>query len=421
MTRARAISTFGAVLLAGVAGGGAAHAGGLARPNNISARGVSLGGAFVAVADDATAWHFNPAGAAFADPGLHLGAEVVIAPRTFVPVDADGNRGPVQAPDTPVVPLPALGVAVRVSDKATVGAGIWNTFGGRLGYCADRAACMAEHQEDMLTGVIDNSQNFVIELVGGASYRVNNRLSVGGAVRVGYGVFKVMTTARPTDSEVSASGLGIGATLGIMWRPSDCAAFGASWRSSLTVQATGNGALGADVDLPIEYAQRWPQSASIGGAFAVGKSVTVATQLDWTQWSRLEQLDVIFPTSTFVQTYPLDWDDTYGVRAGVEWRARPRLAFRTGAYFDSNAIPDYTIERQYIDRNKVGISYGASVGVGAWRFDFGGDTLGLVGSSPRTVPDNSADVGGFGALRNVSPGDYSSKLFTFELAAVRRL
>jgi hypothetical protein len=79
------------------------------------------------------------------------------------------------------------------------------------------------------------------------------------------------------------------------------------------------------------------------------------------------------------------------------------------------------MERQYLDRNKVGLSYGASLGLGAWRVDVGGDLLGVVGGSPRTVPDNSAEVAGFPALRNVSPGEYSSKLLTFELAVVRRL
>jgi long-subunit fatty acid transport protein len=277
----------------------------------------------------------------------------------------------------------------------------------------------------MLAGVIDNSQNAVVELVAGASYRVNERLSIGGSARLGYGLFRVMTTARPSDSQVQASGVGIGAALGAMWRASPRATLAASWRSGLSVQTTGDGAIGADVSLPVEFTQRWPQSASVGVAILATPDVTVATQLDWTQWSRLEQLDVIFPTTTFVQTYPLDWDDTYGARLGVEWRrrlsSRRRLALRAGGYFDTNAIPDYTIERQYIDREKFGLSYGASFGVGAWRVDFGGDLLGVVGGSPRTVPDNSADVGGFGALRNVSPGEYSSKLLTFELAVVRRL
>jgi long-chain fatty acid transport protein len=397
-----------------------AVAGGLARPNNLSARGVSLGGAFVAVADDATAWHFNPAGTAFAEPAVHLGAELVIAPRTYVPVDAAGNRGPAQKPETPIVPLPALGLAVRVSDRVTVGAGVWNTFGGQLEYCADRAACQAEHATDMLGGVIDNTQNAVIELVTGASYRVDDTLAVGGAMRVGYGLFKVMTTSRPADSKVSASGVGVGASLGATWRPSPAVTVAASWRSGLSVETTGDGLIG-DVTVPVEHTQTWPQSASLGAAFAAGPDVTISTQLDWTQWSRYERIVVDFPASTVVQIYPLDWDDSYGLRAGVEWRQSRRLALRGGAYFDSNAIPDYTMERQYLDRNKVGLSYGASLGLGAWRVDVGGDLLGVVGGSPRTVPDNSAEVAGFPALRNVSPGEYSSKLLTFELAVVRRL
>ncbi len=416
MTRAASCAALLALLLIP----SAASAGGVARPNNISARGVSLGGAFVAVADDATAWHFNPAGPAFAAPGVHLGFELVIAPRSFVPIAEDGTRGPAEEPDTPIVPLPALGVTVRVADKVTVGAGVWNTFGGQLTYCADRAACEAEHATDMLAGVVDKTQNAVIELVAGASYRVDDTLAIGGALRVGYGLFKVLTTARPTDSEVSATGLGVGASLGATWRPTPTVTVGASWRSALAVETAGDGTLG-DVTVPITHTQEWPQSAALGVAFGVSDKVMVSTELDWTQWSRFERIVIDFPAASVVQIYPLDWDDNYSLRLGAQFEAAARLQLRGGVYFDTNAIPDYTMERQYIDRNKVGFSYGASYGFGLWRVDFGGDLLGVIGGSPRTVPDNSAEVVDFPAAQNISPGEYSSKLFTFELAAVRRL
>src|SRR5688572_20604772 len=97
-----------------------AHAGGLARPNMLSARGLSLGGAFTAVADDATAWHFNPSGTVLAGPNVHLGAELVIAPRTYKPLDPSK---PEQTPETPIVPLPALGIVARVGERVVVGGG----------------------------------------------------------------------------------------------------------------------------------------------------------------------------------------------------------------------------------------------------------------------------------------------------------
>lgn len=386
----------------------AAEAGGIARPNILSARGLSLGGAFVAVADDATAWHFNPAGTVFAGANVHLGAELVIAPRTFKPLD---SSQPEQSPETPIVPLPALGVVAKVGDRVTLGAGAWNTYGGQLTY-----------PDQGLRGVIDHSQNAVFELVGGVGYQVNERVAIGGTVRLGIGLFKVQTTAKPVDSDLSASGVGLGASLGAMWRASEKVTVGASWRSGLDVRTTGDGSLMLPAGpLPVEvvHTQTWPQSASVGSAVAVSPRVMWSVELGWTQWSRFETLDVTFPgTEQVNQSFPLDWVDNYSVRSGVQWKVSPGLALRTGLYFDTNAIPDQNIERQYLDRNKLGGSLGFGLGSGVWRFDFGADFLGGAG---RTVPDNSAEVGAFPELANAAPGEYSSLLFTFEAALVRRL
>ena len=80
-------------LLAGTAL--SAHAGGIARPNPVSARSVGIGGAFSAIADDPTALHFNPAGIALL-PGLDImvGGEFVKNPRTYTPKSAFCDTNP---------------------------------------------------------------------------------------------------------------------------------------------------------------------------------------------------------------------------------------------------------------------------------------------------------------------------------------
>jgi long-chain fatty acid transport protein len=386
----------------------AAHAGGLARPNFLSARGLGLGGAFVAVADDATAWHFNPAGTVFADSSILLGGELVVAPRTYMPLDPSM---PEQSPDTPIFPLPALGVVKHVSDRVVLGGGLWNTYGGSLTY-----------PDQGLSQVIDQSRDAVIETVLGVGYRVNERVAIGGSVRLGIGLFSVKATQKPVDTNLSSKGIGVGAALGATWLASEKVTLAASWRSAMNVKTTGTGELmlpSGPLPVNVEHQQTWPQSASVGAAVALGARARWSVELDWTQWSRMESLSVNFPGNEAVnQLFPMDWKDNYAVRTGVEWKKSAGFALRGGAYFDSNAIPDQTIERQYLDSPKFGLSVGSSIGFGAWRLDLGLD--GIAGP-PRTVPDNSAEVGAFSALRNIAPGDYSGSVFTFEAAAVRRL
>ncbi|MEZ4401578.1 MAG: outer membrane protein transport protein [Kofleriaceae bacterium] len=388
---------------------GAAVAGGLERPASVGARAVGQGGAFCAIADDATAWQWNPGAAALAAPSVTVGGELVIAPRSYVPIDASGARGATQAPDTPIAGLPVLGVAVRVGDRVTVGAGLWNTYGGKLSYPRTGAPA------------IDASQEAVVEVVGGVAYRVTPRLAVGATARLGVGLFAVHATDRPVTSDLSGFGVGVGLGFGVAWRPHPRLALGVTWRSALTVDTTGTGtlAIGAGQTLDMVHTQRWPQAVELGAAVAVTPTVRVAAQLDWTGWSSFEQLEVRFPAQPSVdQRYDLDWRDSVTGRLGLEWRARPAVAVRAGAYVDGNAVPDRTLERQYLDTTKVGGAVGGGLRVGAWRVDAALDVL---AGPPRIVPDNAADVGGFPGRANLAPGEHDGQVVTFELAVGRRI
>ena len=396
-----------------------AAAGGFARPNIISARGVGIGGAFTAIADDPSALHFNPAGAAWADAGFMIGVEVVDAPRTYTPIDADGNRGAAQEAK-PLVPVPAAGVLVRfeqddVPSRITFGAGLWNTFGGSLDY---------DRFPDPNTPAINSTEDLALELAVGGAYEVDDMLAIGAAVRLGLGIFSVDASAHPLDSNLSGVGLGVGATVGVMFRPVDAFTLGAAWRTPLTIATAGSGTIatgGTDMDVDFEHVQHWPQQASFGVVIAPVRTVKVAAQADWTQWSTNTSLVLDFPSSPSLrQVFPLDWQDSFAFRGGLEVAPTHMLRLRAGGYYDSNAVPDRTIERQYQDVNKFGASAGGTVHLGSdWRIDAAFD---YALPASRIVPDNRRDLPPqWTADANTAPGEYESSYLTVELAVARRL
>src|SRR5262249_15338621 len=112
--------------------------------------------------------------------------------------------------------------------------------------------------------------------------------------------------------------------------------------------------------------------------------------------------------------------DNFAVRGGIELETGFG-AVRAGAYYDTNAVPDRTIEREYLDSNKIGVAAGGTGVIGARRLDRAVDFT-LPGT--RTVKDNTADFqfpGGTWNSANVSPGDYYGYVVTVELALARRL
>jgi long-chain fatty acid transport protein len=406
MTRCLAI----AIVLAGVAS--QASAGGLQRPNGITARGVGMGGAWNTFADDATAIYFNPGALDSTDPHVMLGAELVYGPREYTPIDASGTVGAKQEA-TILSPVPSLGIVGRFKEddrpsRFTLGFGVWNTFGGEASFPK--------------TGMpaLDTTRDIVIEMSAAAAMHVSDRLAIGGAIRLGIGLFAVQSTMAPFDADLSASGVGVGMTWGALFKATETVRIGLNWRSPLRVTTKGTGTIafgGPPERHDVLHEQNWPQSASLGVGWQATPQLRLAAQVDWTQWSQIDEIVVEFPASALpAQIYPEYWADNWTLRAGGEYALSRTLGVRAGAYFDTKAVPDRAIERQYLDSDKVGLSVGTSVRLAGWRFD-----AALDGIIPRThtIEHNAMDVMGFTPLVNKAPGDYRSALITFELAAAR--
>jgi long-chain fatty acid transport protein len=392
---------------------GTAYAGGTMRPNGISARGVGMGGAWAAWADDPTAIYFNPGALDAMDPQVMVGAEVVVGPRRYTPLNADGTSGEPQS-TTLMAPLPTLGVVGRFSEdgtpsRFTLGVGIWNTFGGRVSYPK--------------TGMpaLDFTQDLCFEISAAGAFHVSDRLSVGAAARLGIGFFHIISTMNPFDADLSATGVGAGMTVGALARPTDSVRIGVNWRSPMRITTKGSGTVvqsGLPGQYDVSHDQNWPQSVQLGVGVLATPNLKLAFQAEWHQWSQIDTIDVIFPNGGLPnQAYPEYWNDNYTARIGGEYSLSRNVQLRAGAYYDSPAVPDSTLERQYSDSHKVGVSLGTSFHMAGWRFDVAGDSI-----IPRNrhVDYNADDVMGVGSLANKAPGDYFGGLVTFELAAARQ-
>ncbi len=394
-------------------GASAAHAGGLSRPNGISARGAGMGGAWTAWADDASGVYFNPAALDGAEQQVDVGGELVVGPRSYTPIADDGTRGAPQKA-TVVAPLPSAGVVGRFDyndrpSRFTLGAGVWNTFGGQVSW--------------PVTGqpALDATQDAVIEADAAASLRISDKLAIGATLRFGIGLFGIDATMNPFDAHLSASGVGVSTGWGALVRPTDNLRIGIAWRAPLRITTEGSGTVtftSTPTSQQVRHDQVWPQQASLGIGWRAAPRVRLAMQADWTEWSQVKDITVRFPANPALdQVYREDWKDSWTVRAGGEY-AWQTVAVRAGAYADTNAVPDRTIERQYLDSNKVGVAAGASVRAAGWRLDAAVD---LVLPSTRTVPDNTAATMAFPADRNKAPGDYAGTLVTVELAVAHPL
>jgi long-chain fatty acid transport protein len=387
-----------------------AHAGGLERPNGVSARGVGMGGAWAAWVDDATAVFFNPAALSYAAPEVSIGGELVLGPRSYTPLNPDGSAGAKQTSST-TQPLPSLGIIGRFwydghPSRFTLGLAVANTFGGKVAFPKTSAAAL------------DTIEDAAIEVSAGTGVYISDKFSFGASVRLGLGLFAADSTMKPFDSTLSATGLGAAMAWGFIFRPSDDWRIAATWRSPLRISTTGTGTVvfpTGPTNEKVQFDQKWPQVAALSVGWRPTPQLKVSAQLDYTQWSIVDTLRISLPSAPNLdQVFPVAWTDSWTVRAGGEYRVSPVVQVRAGAYFDTNAIPDRTIERQYVDSAKVGVAGGASFHVAGWRIDGAVD---VVLPNSRTVADNSSQVPPtWPTLKNIAPGTYDATLYTLNLA-----
>lgn len=118
-----------------------------------------------------------------------------------------------------------------------------------------------------------------------------------------------------------------------------------------------------------------PDSIRLGTRYRPAEDMELRLFGDYQRWSVIERQCVHKPdvdcqpnsaagdTTFFDQ--PRDWQDTFGVRAGIsKWLSKP-LEVYAGAGYSSNAVPDETLEPALADWNAVS----ASLGVRAEVFD----------------------------------------------------
>jgi len=198
--------------------------------------------------------------------------------------------------------------------------------------------------------------------------------------------------------EVSGTTLSLGG--GVIWEPIDKLWIGASYQSQpgfgeTTLSGTLTNKYGTGDALPgdVELLHSLPDVFRLGARFRLNDKVEVRASGDYTRWSAFDKqclLDATDPArkcallpngavdldnggAGIIVNIPRDWQDTFGVRVGGSYFLRPAVEVFAGVSYDSNAVPDETIDPALIDMNKI-------VGSGGGRFNLMNDRVTVIAS-----------------------------------------
>jgi long-chain fatty acid transport protein len=359
-------------------------------------RGMAMGGAFTAVADDPSAFYWNPAGLAFQnEEGVQVmdGVTFILPSQDFYGDSPYPGDGYTAEQESQTFYPPHLYLIYPMNEKMAVSLGVMTPFGLGTWWEEDFAGRFISKRVDLR--LIDIGATF--------SYRVSDRLAIGLGVDYGIGSLDYTKNAgliNPYTQRVEdvasahiytegldATGygwnasflakLGGGFTLGGLYRSNiDVDVDGeASFTQDYTGYADFDAAVAAmipfDENVPITSGLDFPEFWSIGLAWT-NETYTVSASYCGMGWSSVQGLTIDFTQNPELNTVVnLGYEDTNTVRVGFEYRVNESWAVQAGYLEDETPQPIEAMSPLLGDGDRTGYSAGVSWSGEKFGVDFG--------------------------------------------------
>jgi long-chain fatty acid transport protein len=318
--------------------------------NGTGTKAISMGGAFIGLADDYSAVFWNPAGLTqMKDMSLSVFAVDLIPDATYkfdlaLVNTSNKNENYISG---------GLGFFKPLSEKVVVGIYAYTPSGVGIEWNGANLATLSG-----LTPLKWRSFFGIVSVSPTVAIKVTDTLSLGAALNINYGV---MELEKPVNLVVKwgqysekLNGFAVGATFGMMFKPSDKFSIGATFRTP--VKAT----LSGDSDIPdavlfglpasdkSERKATMPMWLGAGIAFKPTDKLTLTADVQYTNWKKMESIPMTFTNAAWAATFEsgaeihLKWKDTTQVRFGAEYKVSKSFALRAGYYYDPNPGPKST-------------------------------------------------------------------------------
>lgn len=329
-------------LAACLIGGTSVRAGGFEQPNQ-SAAAAGVANAFVATADGASALGFNPSGIAWLSPGVHIEGGGYMDYR-----DSSVRLPSVVAPNEGIETLAGSFFAVWVPASSRFSAGWGMAPLYQVTNNWEKAFPGAAGVSGTSGTVAITAHHATADIV----YAINSSLSMG--LGADWYVTRVTMRQGTAPSFVGDDFAGFGGHVSMTWKPMPAWSIGLMARSGASVNISANAGEKMAFKLPDQF--------SVGIAHDFADVWRLETDVKWTRWSSLKDLNVT-SGAAIVQLNQLDLRDTLNVMAGLTWTWRENSQFRIGYAYEQAASRNTTFNPALADQDghRISLGFGADL------------------------------------------------------------
>lgn len=329
---------------------------------------TAMGNCFTAIADNASAVFYNPAGMNQLEgtqlrSGFHL-----VFPNTSFRGAESGERTDMETDFSALM----MGYFThKINDKVSIGGGIFTPFGMVTEWPSDWEGATVSYYSKMRTFCVNPA----------VSVQVHPRLSLAVGVDYVYADFKIRRAIDPNQMiglplgiplgkiTLDGSDYAWGYNLGLLFHINDRWKLGIAYRSKLKFEFDGH----AHYRLPpflqalypptdISPRMELPPTVSVQVSARLWEKWTFATGVLWTGWSVYDKLAPKFRNNLLVppsmRSSPQDWRDVLAFQFGVQYQLNPTWILRGGYIFDQSPVPEHTLNPMVPDSDAHLFSFG---------------------------------------------------------------
>jgi long-chain fatty acid transport protein len=200
------------------------------------------------------------------------------------------------------------------------------------------------------------------------AFKISDQVSLGLALNANYTSVDLAMYAGSVEpfpgifvdmkqQDIKLTGWGIGATIGILAKPSDMFSIGATIRTPVKFNLSGEASisgipqLGLNETSDLETEITWPMWVAVGIAFRPIEEFVLTFDVQYTDWDKIDVLELSFLDPAWDGMMSLSgenemellWESKFQVRIGAEFLVTDNFALRGGYYYDPSPSPDKTL------------------------------------------------------------------------------
>jgi long-chain fatty acid transport protein len=346
---------------------------------------MGMAGAFIGLANDATAIFHNPAGIAFLEGTQISAGATLIFPNTTLALDNWLPAAQTIDMESQVFYPPTFYITHKLSDKIVAGFGFFAPYGlgtewpspttFPLRYIATRA--------NMKTLMFNPT----------IAFKLNDNFSVGAGVSFIHSSLELdltylldLTVIPPpvgplgyydvpiTVDDTTGSAWAVNA--GVLYK-GEKFSFGFNWRGGFTIDYDGDLDLDmSNVPIPlpengtVEAPFSFPHVLGIGAAFNLSDQVILTADVHYVLWSAFDVIVVEadvpgIPIPLDFEPIDQNFKDSFLIRAGVQYQMNENFALRGGFLYDESPQPVESMDTMLPDSDRWALTAGLGFKVGS--------------------------------------------------------